>query len=186
MRIFVPHPGFLLLAEGLSLAAAAVPLGVAQPSGDQAVLVSVLVGLGSSAAIVLAVGVWAIKDHLALRRERSHDQTASQAREQELREELERRMATMHEQNLARFEEIKGKLDPIVTLMVGALGRRGLIEEQARNIERRHELAQDVQLLYAYLDALGRWAERLGEKQGVPFDPPSLTPRRRATDALDG
>lgn len=153
-------------------------------SGDRSTLVSAIAGIVVVAPFIAGIVIWFGKDYLKFRREYpAHRESDSKGFGQAVyaaAERLESLVGRLHAENKDRFDKIENRLDPIYYLVMGERGRGGYAEEREHRSQTDHSHGD-------HLLALTDWAERMGEKEGVPYRPPraDIRPRRR-DDAGDG
>ena len=106
------------------------------------------------------LGLWAVIGRYAIRKLDALDEKTDQR----------------HADNLAQQQKMWA-------FLLGVEGVGGLMDDQRRNKKRRHELAQDVTIIFGALGEHTTQIARLSDQAGLSFDPPELDrPRRRADD----
>jgi hypothetical protein len=115
---------------------------------------ALLGGLIGTAALYLAVGKWAIR------------------RLEQLEDSTEKR----HTENIQAQQKMWA-------FLLGVEGVGGMRDDQKRNQRRRHEMAQDMTVVFGALSEHTTQIARLSDKAGLDFDPPELDrPKRRMDD----
>jgi len=193
----MPHATPALLAIDGALVGLATVLGVAQAASERSVMISILAGLGGTGVILIAIGIWAVKSHLAFRdqmiREQEQDrstfdkkladlQRLNDERLERVRQGVEQSLNSKHSENQAVLAAMSASLGEVRTLLLGTAGQGGLLESERKRRQRSHDLSSDVQALIYRMQLLEQWAERACEAGSLPaFDAVQHT-GRRSTD----
>lgn len=149
MRVSLPHPAPLLVADAVILALAGMFAGEGGPQVLYGFL-SLVGGLLGTVVLYVAVGRWAIR-RLEL---------------------LEASVADRHTATLAMLTEIRHHL-------FGVQGVGGMRDEMRRSQRFRYESRQDDTVLFGVLYEHERQIVRLSERAGLEYEPLSIERRRR-------
>lgn len=124
-------------------------------------------------AIIFAIGSWGIVRLFA------HERDTARKFE-ELEDHIQTRDDARHRENQQAISTLAAQQTQMNFLLMGIQGQGGLLDDKAKNQERRHELAQEITIIYALLREQAVFLTRVGERIKLPFEPaPVARPRRR-------